>query len=964
MRQCVLRFSAASVLAAILLMASIDVESGTPQNILADPTSIVSDTFYLGYTYHDFGERKSRRAVAVDDSGRIHIAWVYQPMPLTGYSTGAYYNSILQDQVEFASPGCYVGQGLGIYTLTTVTMDVDTLSPVLVRTVNQTPQIQHRYPDTCAWTLYGLIATSGGWFPAFSIQRQSPSSLYHLLGGAQYSFGNVALSYWRTPIGPANRRTVLSTDANEWEIATSPVSLRAAIVVSRSTDIVYFESTDGGVTWGGGGGFGTMHSLGVQEPGTALSVAYDYADVLHILYESHTGSRGVTLKHWSQPTGITAIAGATWEFPSIETETRTISYPQLGVGEGDHENYLYALWSQFGKQGDNSDTSAQGISNADLYLSISHNGGISWDSPRNVTNTPSPDCNGDCWSEIVPSLAVKVDSFLYVRYTRDLRSGISTGDTLTRSRNPVYGMRIHTPDPVSAPRLSGIPSQIGPLYMKFVPQESVEIQVENPGTAPLDFVVKETEPWLSFSPEAESVYATVQPGGAPFSFKLAVDAFGLTEGVHYGVLSVTSNDPTAQSVEAEVVVDRASNIVANFRIGSTAGTDCWGWTAPDGNEYALMGTANGITVIDATRRTIVTTVPGPGPCGPSWRDIKTYRHYAYAVSECTGLNEGMMVIDLQYLPDSVHFLGAYAPLSNDQSHNLTIDTAKGYAYLAGPSTSGVWTRSLINPESPVHVFSMPNECHDLFARNDTLWVAEGNGGAFSVWNVANKTNPTLITRISIPSSGYVHNVWISADGTTAATTEETPSKTIKFWDISDLTNVQLRGQYVAASGLAHNVHIEDNFAVIAHYTSGVKVLDISDPTSPVLIESFDTPSVPEAAVFDGCWGVYPHTNNGWVYASNMDGNFYILQFDELMTTCDCPCHADPQCDGIRSNVQDVVAAIDIVFRSTSSTPSPDCPRESADVNCSGVADIVDVVRVIDVAFRGVSPAAAYCDPCL
>ena len=858
--------------------------------------------------------------------------------------------------VQYPSPGCDAGQLL--LSSAYVTLEVDSTSPIIVRSGGLGPVIQHAYPDTCSWTYWELVTNPRAGAGTLSVQKQYPTSLYHLA-----AHGPTGLYYWRTPIGIATKRTVvLGTIANS-TVVTSPVSLKAAIVFRNGFGVNYFESSDAGVTWGGGAGFGVQHSIGAPDVDGELTAVYDYDDNLHILFESFIGDRGVALKHWSQASGITTVAEATWEHTSIEMDTRDISYPQLGVGVGEHLNYLYLVWSQFGSQESNTDVSSIGKSNSDLWLSISPNGGQSWDAPRNLTNSATPGCTNNCWSEVHPSLAEIVDSNLHIRFIRDLRAGVSTTDTLTRTKNPVYYMRVLTPEPVAAPRMTGVPSQIGPLYLKYRDHDTVTVTIENPGTAPLIFAARESEGWLSFVPDADSVTAEVVPGGPSQTLTLAVDVSALPAGIHQGILTVTSNDPAADSIIATVIVDLTSDVVAHFKLGNSGGTNCWGWTGPDGNEYALMGTTSGITVIDATRRKIIQTVLGPGPCGYTWRDIKTYRHYAYAVSECTGVNEGMMVIDLQYLPDSVHFISAYAPLSVDQSHSLTIDTAKGFAYLAGPSTSGIWTRSLLNPAAPVHVYSMPNECHDLFARNDTLWVAEGGEGSFSVWNVSNKTSPALISRVSIPAAGYVHNIWISADGQTAATTEETTGKTVKFWDISDLTDVQLIGQYLGGNQLAHNVHIEDNFAIIAHYTSGVSVLDITNPVTPTLLHNFDTYPGSEAGEFAGCWGVYPHTKSGQIYASNMDGDFYILQFEELMTTCACPCHGDPACDGTQSDVQDVVAAIDAVFRGGESTQAPNCPVPDVDVDCSGTPDIVDVVKFIDVAFRGVSASSAFCSAC-
>src|SRR5690606_41899934 len=61
-------------------------------------------------------------------------------------------------------------------------------------------------------------------------------------------------------------------------------------------------------------------------------------------------------------------------------------------------------------------------------------------------------------------------------------------------------------------------------------------------------------------------------------------------------------------------------------------------------------------------------------------------HYALAVSECYGTNEGLMVIDLSGLPASatvanVHTNGVVS------SHNMDVDEGTGYLYVLDSSGS-------------------------------------------------------------------------------------------------------------------------------------------------------------------------------------------------------------------------------------------------------------------------------------
>tara|TARA_B100000315_G_scaffold215210_1_gene214344 strand:- start:6927 stop:9239 length:2313 start_codon:yes stop_codon:yes gene_type:complete len=314
---------------------------------------------------------------------------------------------------------------------------------------------------------------------------------------------------------------------------------------------------------------------------------------------------------------------------------------------------------------------------------------------------------------------------------------------------------------------------------------------------------------------------------------------------------------------------------------TTGGSDVWGWTAPDGEEYAIMGILEGVAFVRASDMTVCDIVTGPSDNDYYYhRDIKTYGHYAYVAAEMIGTNQGLMIIDMSPLPDSVRFVDSYISGSDVRSHNLSIDTATGYAYILKQNYSGVRVVTLENPENPEDVgFINTANIHDVYARNDTVYIAEGSNGSFSIYDLTDKENPQLMARMDIPASGYVHNIWPSDDGNFAMTTEETTNKTVKIWDISDMNNIEFSGEYLGVNQIAHNTHIMGDFAYISHYTGGVMVLDISDPANPVEVTRYDTYALNDSPGFYGCWGAYPFTGNGYVYASDLEGYLTVLQFN-------------------------------------------------------------------------------------
>lgn len=97
-----------------------------------------------------------------------------------------------------------------------------------------------------------------------------------------------------------------------------------------------------------------------------------------------------------------------------------------------------------------------------------------------------------------------------------------------------------------------------------------------------------------------------------------------------------------------------------------------------------------------------------------------------------------------------------------------------------------------------------------------------------------------------------------------------------------------------------------------------------------------------------------------------DGCATATQCCFLVTeTCQCECHADPQCDAA-TDILDVILTVNRAFRGASAIPF--CPGQTlvdgrTDVDCTGGTDVVDVVKMIDVAFRGADPVTRFCEPC-
>lgn len=312
----------------------------------------------------------------------------------------------------------------------------------------------------------------------------------------------------------------------------------------------------------------------------------------------------------------------------------------------------------------------------------------------------------------------------------------------------------------------------------------------------------------------------------------------------------------------------------------------WGYADSLGNEYALVGTSAGLSIVDVTnpdKPMLKFTVSG---VKSGWREIKTWGSFAYVTSE--GSNSGLTIIDLRKLPDTIFSKvykgdGTIADLLST-NHALHIDN--GFCYLYGTNSSGNPTISnggavildLKDPWNPKYSGKYSQEyIHDGYVANDTLWACNILNGRFSVISVKNKSNPILLAQQTTPT-GLTHNSWLTDNHSTLLVTEETSNSFLTAWDIRNISNISELDRYQTAPGsnsTVHNTHVINDFAVTSWYTEGVVIVDASRPQNLVEVAKNDfTPLEGEGT--NGCWGVYPYLPSGNIVASDMQKGLYVL----------------------------------------------------------------------------------------
>lgn len=315
----------------------------------------------------------------------------------------------------------------------------------------------------------------------------------------------------------------------------------------------------------------------------------------------------------------------------------------------------------------------------------------------------------------------------------------------------------------------------------------------------------------------------------------------------------------------------------------------WGYVAPDGKEYAILGGALGTSFFNISDSANIyevdffpTTINFSDPDqGVLWKEMKVYSHYAYVVSEAD--TSGVEIYDLQYLPDTVLFVKKFTAPGHRSTHSVSQEGH--YLYLNGSNASfgqGIAVLDLIDPVNPVLRGKWNTRyVHDCRVLRDTIFAMNINDGNVTVIDAGNKDSLKTISQwLNLPNPSP-HNNALTSDRKYLYSTDEVGAipRLIKIWNIQDLTNVTQVSTWQPTNittSIVHNVEIYGDTAVIAHYTAGVRVLDISNPAQPSEIAWYDTYPSNNGNTYTGCWGVYKFPS-GKIAASDMKTGLYVLK---------------------------------------------------------------------------------------
>ncbi len=338
-----------------------------------------------------------------------------------------------------------------------------------------------------------------------------------------------------------------------------------------------------------------------------------------------------------------------------------------------------------------------------------------------------------------------------------------------------------------------------------------------------------------------------------------------------------------------------------------AGCDSWGYVSPSGREYALMGVTTKLIVVEITDPFNPVIVGSVSHSTSDWCDVKTFGNYAYVVNETGG---GVDVIDLIDVDNgNVTLVNRFTTSGVSDSHNVAINTDSGFLYLAGatinggapvaydlnvdpvnPPEAGRWNEASSAYHHDAHIITYTD---GQYAGREILFgFSEGRG--VDILDVTDKSNMFLMSRTAYPAVDYCHQGWTTPDRKYLYVNDEldegdpgVPTTRTMIFNIEDLSNPQFQGTFTTGlQSRDHNLYIDECVMFQANYSSGLRVINIANPTAPVEVGFYDTHPENDFVNFDGAWSNYPYFPSGSVIVSDIDRGLFVLDVSDALAASD------------------------------------------------------------------------------
>ncbi len=222
--------------------------------------------------------------------------------------------------------------------------------------------------------------------------------------------------------------------------------------------------------------------------------------------------------------------------------------------------------------------------------------------------------------------------------------------------------------------------------------------------------------------------------------------------------------------------------------------------------------------------------------------------------------DGLMVVDVSS-PENPKLVSWF----ETGGYAYDIFVSGNYAYVASGG-SGLVIVDISNPENPVEVghVNMEGKARGIFVKGDYAYVTCEKGKDLVIVDIEDPYNPQIIGELE--HGGFGKGVFVSGDYAYVADAGE-----LLIVDVSSPEKPMLKAEMSIPdypNGQARDVIVQKDRAYIAAYDLGVLVVDVSDPSSPNVIDRIDD--------LDSVVGIYIYSGKLYVVSSYYGLSVYDL----------------------------------------------------------------------------------------
>lgn len=312
---------------------------------------------------------------------------------------------------------------------------------------------------------------------------------------------------------------------------------------------------------------------------------------------------------------------------------------------------------------------------------------------------------------------------------------------------------------------------------------------------------------------------------------------------------------------------------------STLLSDVTGYADQAGNEYAIVSTKTGVSIVDLSIPEEPTELFFLEGLDNDYRDTKIWNGYAYSVNDAGGGLEIINLNSLPFEPTSINWIGDDT-LILENAHNIVM-SGDGYMFLLGyNATGGALILDLNNSPTNPEIVGVYNDGYidDAVYIDNKLWAAQIFDGVLTVIDCTDKSNPIPIFTQDTPCAN-THGVGVQDSIWYMYTTDEVPDQCITAYDLThfpdEMEEMSTYRSPHSENSIPNKVYTVGDYLVIAHYSDGVIILDATYPDNLVEIGYYDT-SPMEGTGLVGCWGIYPYLPSGKILAADREEGLFVF----------------------------------------------------------------------------------------